>query len=182
MSHVDWELVRSEYLTGGTSYRKLAEKHNVSFSTLEKRARAEGWAEQRRAVGEEAATKARQKIVSQRAKDIELLDRSRTLLIRKLCHSIEKFPETPGNRMEQSVTEFIDNDKSEEKPNRKSVKQKTVRFESDLMKMVQALDKLMEMTGYTITADADDDDGFMEALNAQGGEVTEDDADVPDGL
>ncbi|MEE1200127.1 MAG: helix-turn-helix domain-containing protein, partial [Christensenellales bacterium] len=81
MSHVDWEKIKAEYLQGGTSYRKLADKHGVPFSTLEKKARSENWTEQRKEVGEKAATKARQKIVSQRAKDIELLDRSRTLLI-----------------------------------------------------------------------------------------------------
>lgn len=183
MSHVDWEKIKAEYLQGGTSYRKLADKHGVSFSTLEKRARSENWAEQRKDVSEEAATKARQKIVSQRAKDIELLDRSRTLLIQKLHRTIEKFPDIPGNRMEQSVTEFIGaDDEPEEKPKKKSPKQKTVRFESDLMKMVQTLDKLMEMTGYTIIADADADDGFLDALNAQAAEVTVDDADIPEDL
>lgn len=183
MSHVDWEKIKAEYLQGGTSYRKLADKHGVPFSTLEKKARSENWTEQRKEVGEKAATKARQKIVSQRAKDIELLDRSRTLLIQKLHRTIEKFPDIPGNRMEQSVTEFIGaDDDSEEKSKKKSPKQKTVRFESDLMKMVQTLDKLMEMTGYTIIADADADDGFLDALNAQAAEVTVDDADIPEDL
>lgn len=183
MSHVDWEKIKAEYLQGGTSYRKLADKHGVPFSTLEKKARSENWTEQRKEVGEKAATKARQKIVSQRAKDIELLDRSRTLLIQKLHRTIEKFPDIPGNRMEQSVTEFMGaDDDSEEKPKKKSPKQKTVRFESDLMKMVQTLDKLMEMTGYTIIADADADDGFLDALNAQAAEVTVDDADIPEDL
>ena len=183
MSHVDWNKIKAEYLQGGTSYRKLAEKYSVSFSTLEKRARSESWAEQRKDVSEEAAAKARQKIVSQRAKDIELLDRSRTLLIQKLHRTIEKFPDIPGNRMEQSVIEFIGaDDESEEKSKKKFPKQKTVRFESDLMKMVQTLDKLMEMTGYVNTGENDVDDGFMDALHAQALEVTADDTDIPEDL
>lgn len=183
MSHVEWEKIKAEYLQGGTSYRKLANKHNVSFSVLEKRARSENWVEQRKDVSDEAAAKARQKIVSQRAKDIELLDSSRTLLIQRLHRSIEKFPDIPGNRMEQSVTELIAADGATEDNSRKKIpKQKTVRFESDLMKMVQTLDKLMAMTGYTIIADADADDGFLDALNGQAAEVTEDDADTPEDL
>ena len=183
MSHVDWDMIKAEYLQGGTSYRKLAEKHGISRTTLEQRARKEEWTKQRESVQGKAEAKARQKIVSQRAKDIELLDKSRTLLIKKLHRTIEKFPDIPGNRMEQSVTEFIGaNDDSEDKPKRKTPKQKTVRFESDLMKMVQTLDKLMEMTGYTIIADADADDGFLDALNAQAAEVTVDDADIPEDL
>lgn len=183
MSHVDWEKIKAEYLQGGTSYRKLAEKYSVSRTTLEQRARKEEWTKQREDVQCKAEAIARRKIVSQRAKDIELLDSSRTLLIQKLHRTIEKFPDIPGNRMEQSVTEFIGaDDESEEKPKKKSPKQKTVRFESDLMKMVQTLDKLMEMTGYTIIADADADDGFLDALNAQAAEVTADDADIPEDL
>lgn len=152
MSHVDWEMIKAEYLQGGISYRKLADKHGVSFSTLRARAIKEKWSDKRDEVCNKAATKVEQKIVSQRAKDIELLDRSRTLLIQKLHRSIEKFPDIPGNRMEQSVTELIGaDDDSKDKPKKKIPRQKTVRFESDLIKMVSALDKLMELTGYSIT-------------------------------
>lgn len=181
MSHVDWEKIKAEYLQGGTSYRKLANKHSVSFSTLRARAIKEKWSNKRDEVCIKAATKAEQKIVSQRAKDIELLDKSRTLLIQKLHRSIEKFPDVPGNRMEQSVTELIEaNDDSEDKTKKKIPKQKTVRFESDLMKMVQTLDKLMALTGYVNTDEGDIDDGFMDALHDQALEVTADDTDIPE--
>lgn len=182
VSHVDWEKIKAEYLQGGTSYRKLANKHDVSRTTLEQRARKEEWTKQREDVQDKAAAKARQKIVSQRAKDIELLDKSLTLLIRKLHRSIEKFPDIPGNRMEQSVTELIGaDDDSEDKPKKKVPKQKIVRFESDLMKMVTMLDKLMEISGYTTVDDADADDGFIDALNATAlGAVNDIEIDTPE--
>ena len=44
---IDWEKIRTEYVTTSTSYCKLSEKHGVSFSVIGERARAEGWAEQR---------------------------------------------------------------------------------------------------------------------------------------
>lgn len=40
---MDWKAIRSEYIAGGTSYRKLAEKHGVSFNTLKTRATEEQW-------------------------------------------------------------------------------------------------------------------------------------------
>ena len=40
---VDWDIVRAEYIAGGISYRQLAEKHGVSFSTLKEVARREKW-------------------------------------------------------------------------------------------------------------------------------------------
>lgn len=158
MSSVDWQKIKAEYLQGSTSYRKLADKHGVSFSTLEKRARAENWVEQRKNVSEEAAAKARQKIVSRRTEDIELLDKSRTLLIQKLHRSIEKFQNISGNRMEQTSTEIIaaDAGSCDGNPKKQLPKQKIVRLESDLLKMVLALDKLMEMTGYDTAGQAED--------------------------
>ncbi len=38
-----WAKIRKEYIAGGTSYRKLAEKYGVSRSAIEARGRAEGW-------------------------------------------------------------------------------------------------------------------------------------------
>lgn len=184
MSHVDWEKIKAEYLQGGTSQRKLAEKYGISYNTFKDRAIKEGWAKQREEVHRKSTAKAQQKIISQRAKDLELLDHSRSMLIQKLHHSIEKFPDIPGNRMEQTVSDLLP-PKGEtlgEDGRRKATKVKTVKFESDLMKMVSALDKLMELTGYINSADDDADDGFLEALNAQAAEVTEDDADIPDDL
>lgn len=46
---MDWQAVKIEYITDPhTSYRSLAEKHGIPRSTLEKRARREGWPEERR--------------------------------------------------------------------------------------------------------------------------------------
>ena len=48
---MDWERIKAEYIAGGTSYRKLAEKYDVSFSTLRKVAAKEHWSELRNNVG-----------------------------------------------------------------------------------------------------------------------------------
>ena len=183
MSNVDWQKIKAEYLQGGTSYRKLAEKHGVSFSTLKQRAIKEEWASLREEVCHRSDTIAQQKIVSQRAKDIASLERSRSMLIAKLEKSISKFPDIPGNRMEQAITEIITpDDKTDDSSKKKLPKQKTVRFESDLTKMVTTLGKLMEMIGYSGADEESADDGFLDALNAQAVEVTEDDSDIPEDL
>jgi len=44
---VDWKRIKAEYIAGGTSYRKLAEKYGVSPTTLTKVAGREGWVEAR---------------------------------------------------------------------------------------------------------------------------------------
>ena len=40
---MDWNAIKAEYIAGGTSYRKLAEKHGVSFTTLTRTAQRENW-------------------------------------------------------------------------------------------------------------------------------------------
>lgn len=44
---VDWLKIRNEYINGGGSYRKLAEKYGVSFGTLRRRAETENWVKRR---------------------------------------------------------------------------------------------------------------------------------------
>jgi uncharacterized protein YjcR len=44
---VDWKKIKAEYIAGGTSYRELAKKYDVSFSTLRKVAAKEQWTQLR---------------------------------------------------------------------------------------------------------------------------------------
>ena len=54
---MDWKKLKAEYIKGGTSYRKLAEKHNVSFHTLRKQAAKENWKALRDEVTAKSVTK-----------------------------------------------------------------------------------------------------------------------------
>ena len=44
---MDWKRIKAEYIAGGTSYRKLAEKYNVPFGTLRRVAKQEEWTQKR---------------------------------------------------------------------------------------------------------------------------------------
>lgn len=41
----DWNAIRAEYIAGGISTRKLAEKYSVSYNTLKYRAKVEHWSD-----------------------------------------------------------------------------------------------------------------------------------------
>ena len=43
MVEIEWQKIRADYISGNTSYRKLAEKYGISFNTLKDRAVAEQW-------------------------------------------------------------------------------------------------------------------------------------------
>lgn len=53
---MDWNKLKAEYIAGGTSYRKLAEKYGVSFSTLKENARRGKWTELREKARHKADT------------------------------------------------------------------------------------------------------------------------------
>lgn len=54
---MDWKKLKAEYIAGGISYRKLAEKHHVPFHTLRKQAAKEHWRELRDECTAKTATK-----------------------------------------------------------------------------------------------------------------------------
>lgn len=58
---VDWLKIKSDYINGGGSYRKLAEKYEVSFNTLQDRAKREGWKEQKESHHDKITTNSLQK-------------------------------------------------------------------------------------------------------------------------
>jgi hypothetical protein len=43
----DWRRIKSEYVTKGTSYRKLSEKYGLSYRSVADKGNAEGWVELR---------------------------------------------------------------------------------------------------------------------------------------
>lgn len=46
---MDWNSIKTEYITNeSSSYRKLAKKYGVSYTTIGEKARQEGWAEERK--------------------------------------------------------------------------------------------------------------------------------------
>ena len=58
---VDWLAIKTEYINGGISYRKLAEKYGVSFNTLKERAIAEEWTKLKAEQHHKTTTKTQQK-------------------------------------------------------------------------------------------------------------------------
>ena len=64
---MDWKRIKAEYIAGGTSYRKLAEKYGVSFNTLKTHAVEEQWHKLRQQKDKKATTKIIETISDQEA-------------------------------------------------------------------------------------------------------------------
>ena len=72
---VDWVAIRNEYISGGISQRKIAQKYGVTESKVMRIARREKWAELRNIVRSKSEAKAVQIIAAQKAKNAATKER-----------------------------------------------------------------------------------------------------------
>lgn len=71
----DWIAIKNEYITTDTTYQELADKYGVSFSSIEKKARKEGWRLDRNATCEKVEREVRKKTVAKVAnKTVKKID------------------------------------------------------------------------------------------------------------
>lgn len=91
---MDWKRIKAEYIAGGTSYRKLAEKYGVKLSALRNVAEKEKWVELKTQAQHKTNTKIVDSVSKQEAqKAIDKLSRVSDLtdkLLDKLEQAIEE--------------------------------------------------------------------------------------------
>lgn len=80
---MDWKRIKAEYIAGGTSYRKLAEKYGVSFTTLQRKAKEEKWLELRRQKEDKTAIKIVESLSDKDAETaVDIIDVADKLLLK----------------------------------------------------------------------------------------------------
>lgn len=89
---IDWNAIRAEYIGGGTSYRKLAEKHQVSFMVLKTRAKKEDWPGLRTQAEHKASTEATQKTAEAAADNAVIAANIKKRLLLRLSRMEQKYP------------------------------------------------------------------------------------------
>ena len=88
---MDWNELKAEYIAGGTSYRKLAEKYGVPFSTLKEHARKEQWTELREKARHKADMKFANIIGEKQANRSVKIDDVADKLLDKISDLLENF-------------------------------------------------------------------------------------------
>lgn len=87
-----WQKIKAEYIAGGTSYRKLAEKYGVSFNTLKTRAKEEQWYELRQQKDHKTTTKIVESLSDKDAEEaVDIIDVADKLL-GKISEFVEAIP------------------------------------------------------------------------------------------
>ena len=85
----DWKKIKAEYIRGGVSYRKLAEKHMVSPTTLYKKMHAEKWADLRRQMDQKRDAKIVESVASQEAKRVDMIQDVADLLLLRIKEGVD---------------------------------------------------------------------------------------------
>lgn len=89
---VNWNAIRAEYIGGGISQRKLAEKHGISVDILLKRANREHWKDDREQASNRAAIKAQQKAADKAADNATIAADLKKSLLLRLQRIEQKYP------------------------------------------------------------------------------------------
>lgn len=89
---MDWKKIKADYIAGGVSYRKLAEKYGVSFNTLKTHAVEEQWYKLRQLKDKKATTKIVESLSDKDAdKAVNIIDVADKLLD-KISEYVETIP------------------------------------------------------------------------------------------
>ena len=85
----DWKKIKAEYIRGGVSYRKLAEKYEVSPTTLYRRMQKEKWADLRKQKEEKANAKIVESAASREANRADKIQTVADLLLEKIDEKVK---------------------------------------------------------------------------------------------
>ena len=88
---MNWRKVKAEYIAGGISQRKLAEKYGIPWGTVRTKANEEKWTDARKRAEKKALQKAEQKTVETVVDNAVKLERIKTKILDKLEMMVDAY-------------------------------------------------------------------------------------------
>ena len=99
---INWKRIRMDYIRGKGSYRELATKYGVPRRTLESRARAEKWAEEKRQYRGKVVAAAQARAQEKDAQRLAALQNAGT----DMCNQLEALMRDAQREMHTHVNQF----------------------------------------------------------------------------
>lgn len=125
-NQVDWTAIKSEYITGNLGYIKLAEKHNISGSTLTKRAQREQWTQERDRYRKKLGTNMKRQAQRKALNNFDKLSRATDKLITKISKAANELNiHITYDKLKRDFSIFEEDEKGERR--RVDVTEETVR-------------------------------------------------------
>lgn len=184
---VDWLKIKNDYINGGGSYRKLAEKHGVSASSLMQIAAKEKWSEEKKIQLSKIEAKTKQKAAEEIAKReagrvVRLLSIT-DQFVDRIEQAVKELNQAQvTNKTKTKVIEYK-NGKRPDKPTKEIVTEKeeilavaSIVDRKGLQQIATALKTVWDISGEHEANREDDveDDGLLAALGANAQAVFED--------
>lgn len=189
----NWKKIKAEYIKGGISQQKLADKYGIGVSTLKRRAKVEGWTNARAECDTKTGLKMVQIIADQQAdyysKMQDIFDQSGLAAVKKLLQQINDFPEGASTtKVTRESVKIQEIDKKDGTPPEKIPIKSFI--ESDLSETIKNLSVIGKSFGLDAASklaakkaqflsgeiDPQDDGGFIQAMD----EARPDEWDIAD--
>ena len=84
MAEINWNAIRTDYITSNVSYRDLEEKYGVCYRQIAKKGKAEGWGSQRSQHNTNVVTKILDDDIEQKVSSIERLESVADKVLKKV--------------------------------------------------------------------------------------------------
>lgn len=126
----DWRKIKTEYITTDTSYRKLGQKYGVHYQTICRRAKEEGWIEQREQHENKVVTKTLDKIGEKQVDRVQRLQDVTDRLLDKIEEAVEQLDITLSTNTEKVKVIEYKNELAPNKPTKETITEKEVVVET----------------------------------------------------
>ena len=176
---VDWLAIRNDYINGGGSYRKLAEKYGVPFGSLRSRAEKESWPERKKEqlhkISTETARKTAEAIVRKEVKRAERMMGIHDQLLDKLEQAVSELNMAQVTNKRKTKTIEYRNGRRPDKPTKETITENeeilsvaSIVDRKGLQQISLALKALWDISGEHEAGKEDEyeDDGLLAALGA----------------
>lgn len=126
---INWNAIKSDYITKGLSYRQLQDIHGVSYAHIARRGRSEGWGKLRTQLNNDIVTKIMDDAVEKEVSSIDRLETVADKVLDKVEAYIDRVaPELIDTQSLKHISGIL-KDIKDVKRNRKDLEEQDARIE-----------------------------------------------------
>lgn len=170
----DWKKIKTEYITTGISYRRLAEKYGLHYHVISERGKAENWVELRAQHRDKTLTKALEKISERQSDKMARIDALADQLLDKLEKAITELDLQLCKHTDKTKVIEYNNPDRPDKPTKETIheEEKLLEVQSivdrrGLREIASALKDLKEVKGIRSALDEQEQQARIENLKKQ---------------
>lgn len=182
---MDWQKIKTEYITTTTSYRKLAQKYGVHYKVISERGKDEGWVELRSQHRDKTLTKALDKISDHQSDKMARIDQLTDRLLEKVERAIEELDMQLYKHTDKTKVIEYNNDRRPDKPTKEIVHEeekllevKTIVDRQGLKQLASALRDIKEVKMLRSELDRQEQEARIANLQKQAEKSGKDDGKI----